>query len=108
MDLRAYYKKVRAVEAQMEGDDIVVSSIATPEGGKDGVLTEAPREVAAKLVAEGRAQVAGKPEAELFRAQLREAKEKADHDEAARRVQVVVIPSHDLPRAGLKQAKDRS
>ena len=103
MDLRAYYRKVRAVEAELEGDDIVLASIATPEGGRDGVLTEAPRAVAAKLVAEGRAQVARKEEAAGFREKVRLAKEKADQDEAARRIQVMVIPSNEVRRT-----KDRS
>jgi len=103
MDLRAYYRKVRAVEAQLEGDDIVLASIATPEGGKDDVFTEAPRAVAAKLIAEGRARAADKPEAESFREQLRLAKENADQEEAARRVQVMVIPSNDL-----RKSRDRS
>ena len=99
MDLRAYYKKVRAVEAQLEGEDIVTVSEATPEGGKDGVVTEAVRAVAAKLIAEGRARVATKEEADTFLQQRRDAKEAFDQDEAARRVQVMVIPSNDLRRA---------
>jgi hypothetical protein len=103
MDLRAYYRKVRAVEAELEGDDIVLASLATPEGGRDGVFTEAPRMVAAKLVAEGRARVADKAEAQSFREQLRLAKEKADQEEAARRVQVMVIPTHEI-----RKTKDRS
>ena len=57
MDLRSYYKKVREAEATLKGDDIVLVSLATPEGGKPGVLTEAPRGVASKLIAEGRARV---------------------------------------------------
>ena len=99
MDLRAYYRRVREVESQLEGENIVLVSEATPEGGREGVFTEAPRAVAAKLIAEGRARVSTNGEANAFHEERRRAKEAFDHDEAAKRVQVVVIPSNDLRKA---------
>jgi hypothetical protein len=99
MDLRAYYRKVREVESQLEGEHIVLVSEATPEGGREGVFTEAPRAVAAKLISEGRARAATKEEAKTFFEERRRAKEAFDQDEAAKRVQVMVIPSNDLRKA---------
>jgi hypothetical protein len=103
MDLRAYYKKIRETEAQLTGESIVVVSVATPEGGKEGVRTEAPRKVAAKLLAEGRARLATEEEAWGFHNANREAREKFEQDEAAKRVQVMVIPSQDI-----RKPKERS
>jgi len=102
MDLRAYYKKVREVEATIPSDHVVLVSLATPEGGKPGIRTEAPRAIAAKLIAEGRARLANQQEAEEFRAANREAKEKYEQDEAARRMHVVVVP------ADARKLKERS
>jgi hypothetical protein len=102
MDMRSYYKKVREAESALKGNDVVVVSIATPEGGIDGVLTEAPRGVAAKLIAEGRARVATDAESGKFREGLRAGREKYEQDEAARHVQVVVVP------ARARRTKDRS
>ena len=93
MDLRAYYRKVREVEASISEEHPVLVSLATPEGGKAGVRTEAPKAIAAKLIAEGRARLANAEEAEEFRSAMRQAKEKFDQEEAARRMQVVVIPA---------------
>ena len=93
MDLRSYYKKVRDAEARLKSREIVLVSLPTSEGGKEGVFTEAPRGIAAKLIAEDRARVATEDEARQFRAGLRAAKEKHEQDEAARRVQVVVMPT---------------
>jgi hypothetical protein len=93
MDVRTYYKKVREAEATVKGKDAIVVSLATPEGGKEGVRTEAPREIAAKLIAEGRARLATKAEIEAYRQGLRAARERHEHQEAARRVQVVVMPA---------------
>jgi len=102
MDLRAYYRKVREVEAGIAEDHVVVVSLATPEGGKAGVRTETPKAIASKLIAEGRARLATHEEAEEFRTANRLAKEKFDQEEAARRMQVVVLPAE--PR----KTKDRS
>lgn len=84
MDLRSYYKKVKEAEATLKMSDVVLVSLATSEGGKDGVFTEAPRTVAAKLIAEGRARAATTAEAREFRDGLRAGQEKFQQDEAAR------------------------
>ncbi len=96
MDLRAYYEKVRAAAGTIAGVDAVMVSVATPEGGKAGVKTEVPREIAARLMADGRARVATDEEAEEFHNVNVLAKAKHEQDEAARRIQVMVIPSHGL------------
>jgi hypothetical protein len=96
MDLRSYYKKVRDAEAALKGREVVLVSLPTSEGGKEGVFTEAPRNVAAKLIAEDRARVATESEARDFRAGLRAAKEKHEQDEAAKRVQIVVVPDSEV------------
>jgi hypothetical protein len=103
MDLRSYYKKVREAEAGLDSDHIVVVSIATAEGGKAGVRTEAPRHIAARLVADGTARVATEGEAREFREANQAALLRHEQDEAARRLQVMVIPSHDL-----RKPKERS
>lgn len=109
MDLRAYYKKVREAEATLTDEHVVMVSFATSEGGKDGVRTEVPRGIAARLLAEGRGRVATAEEASEFREQMRAAQERHQQEEAARRVQVMVIPSHEVggPRR-LPRQKERS
>ena len=104
MDLRSYYKKVREAEATVKGNEAVLVSLATSEGGKEGVHTEAPRGVAAKLIAEGRARLATDAEAGEFREGLRSARERYEQEEAARRVQIVMVPAKDARKA----AKERS
>jgi hypothetical protein len=104
MDLRSYYKKVREAEATLKGSEAVLVSLATCEGGKEGVRTEAPRSVAARLIAEGRARAATEEEALEFRECLRAGRERYEQDEAARRVQLVMMPARESKRA----MKDRS
>ena len=96
MDLRAYYAKIRETEALLEGDDVVVVSLATSEGGKAGVRTEVPRGIAAKLIAEGRAKVATDDEALEFMEKQQADRERIEAEQAARRMQVMVIPHTEL------------
>jgi hypothetical protein len=96
MDLRSYYRKLRDTEASITGEHVVVVSLATPEGGREGVLTEAPRAVAAKLIAELRARLATKEESKEFHGTNVAARKRHEQEEAANRVQVMVIPSSDL------------
>lgn len=103
MDLREYYRKLKETETTLEGDSAVVVSMATPEGGKAGVRTDAPRAVAARLIVDGRARLATKEEAEAFHASQREAKAHYEEEQAARRLQVMVVPSHEI-----RNAKDRT
>jgi hypothetical protein len=106
VDLRSYYKKVREAEATLTGNEAVLVSLATSEGGKEGVRTEAPCAIAARLIAEGRARIATEEEAAEFRRGLREGREQYEQDEAARRVQIVMVPAKDVrksPKTGAKQ-----
>jgi molybdenum-dependent DNA-binding transcriptional regulator ModE len=98
MDLRTWYKKVRDAEAALTGEHFVMVSLATSEGGKEGVRTEVSRSIAARLIAEARARVASEEEALEFREANRLALEQHKQEEAAKRVQVMVIPAHKLKK----------
>jgi len=103
MDLRSYYTRIRETEETLTAEHLVVVSLKTSEGGKEGVRTETSRGIAARLIAEGRARVASDDEALDFYEMHRESKERIDNEEAARRLQVMVIPASDF-----KKPKERS
>ena len=103
MDLRAYYKKVRETETTLTGEHLLLVSLATPEGGREGVRTEAPRSIAARLIAEGRARLATEDERRRFEEDTSQTRARQEEEHAARRLQVVVVPSPE-PR----KSKDRS
>ena len=58
MNLKTYYQKIRDIERALVEPFIVLESNETADGGKEGVLTEVPRQLAAKMIAEGRARLA--------------------------------------------------
>jgi hypothetical protein len=96
MDLRVYYQKMRQIEASLGEANVVVVSQETPDGGRAGVRTEAPRLVAAKLIVEGRARLATAEEASEYREQTAEAKRGAEQAASAGRMQITVISEADL------------
>jgi len=67
MDLRQYYRQIREIEAQIKDEFPVIVSEATEDGGRAHVLTEVSRAVAARLIAEGKARLAGEGETAAFR-----------------------------------------
>lgn len=96
MDLRAYYQKIRDVAKNIAEEHVIVVSNETPDGGKAGVRSEAPRERAARLVVDGKARLATAEEAEQFRAEMAEARARAEQAAAAAKMQVTVISEHEL------------
>jgi len=96
MDLRAYYRKLREVEASLAEEYPVIVSQETPDGGKEGVRNEASRSVAARMIVEGKARLATEEEAAEYRRELEEARRRAERAAAASRIQVTVIPEAEL------------
>ncbi len=98
MDLKAYYKKIREAEKSLLGDYQLMVSLATPDGGKEGVITEVATAIASRLIVERKARRANEEEAQKFRAEqkgLREAFEKSTlartlHVELMRGLETVV------------------
>ena len=86
MDLRAYYQKIRQLEVEIREESVVVTSLATPDGGRAGVRTEVPRSVAARLIADEKVVLASDEEAVAFWAEA-ERKWKAAHDAGWRKGQ---------------------
>ena len=88
MDLKLYYRKIRDIEANIADKFPIVVSQETTDGGKEGIMTEVPRLIAAKLIVEKQARLASSEEAQGFRESMAELKRAADQFAAAARVQL--------------------
>lgn len=96
MDLRQYYARIRETEAALDGDFVVVTSCATPDGGRAGVTSEVSRALAAKMIVEQQARNATDEESREFHQRTLAARKLAEQAAAASRVQVHVISDSDL------------
>lgn len=57
MDLRDYYRRIRATEAELKEPFVTVVSTKTKDGGRRGVKTVVPRALAAKLLVGGKVRL---------------------------------------------------
>ncbi len=99
MNLKQYFGKIREIEATIGEQFLFVSSLETSDGGKPGVVTEVSREVAAKMIAEGRAVLATKIEKERFLEQHAAGRAAAEKAELARRLHITVVSDSESGRS---------
>jgi hypothetical protein len=107
MDMRVFYQKIRELENAIEEDSVVTVSLSTPDGGKEGVLTEVPKRVAARTVVEGKARLATQEETAAYR-EATEARHKELQERAlVNQAKFSVIAESDLKaiRSALKPGK---
>jgi len=95
MDLKEYYGKIRELARSLPEDFVVVVSRATPDGGRAGVYGEVSREDAAKLVVEGRAELASPEQSAEFREQVRQAAKAAENEAVRNQIQVKIVADSD-------------
>jgi hypothetical protein len=102
MDLKAYYRKIREIESGIAEEYPVVKSLATPNGGRPGHLTEVTRPVAARMLAEGLVEVASAEEARGYRKQIAIAQQAEEERREAAKIQFTILSEGDL--RGLRRA----
>jgi len=96
MDLKTYYQKIRDTEATISAEYVVTISKATDDGGKSGVAVEVTRQLAAKMLVEGSAELATAAQATAFQQQQAAAQKAAQTAASAAKVSVTMVSSDDL------------
>jgi hypothetical protein len=98
MDTKIYYSKIREIEQSLTEPSVVLVSQETPDGGRAGVRTEAPRRLAAKMIVDGSARLATAEEIREFETHKAQAKRQADQRQAASRMQFTVVSPNELKK----------
>jgi hypothetical protein len=106
MNLRNYYAKIRETEAELTGSPVVVVSLETPDGGRAGVASEVPRQLAARMIVDGRARVATIEEIAGLRDREAQERRAAEQMASANRVQLTVISPSELRSLRGQKAKE--
>ena len=96
MDLKAYYRKIRDVEASIGDEYPIIKSLATEEGGEGGHLTEVACAVAARMITDGLAELATPKEARDLRARVVKARKDEQERREAERIQFTILSEADL------------
>jgi len=110
VDLTVFYRKIRQIEKEIEGDHAVVVSSETPDGGVSGRTANVPKAIAARLVVEGKARLATAEESERHHRETTQAIEAGRRRELLGRAQVRLLSDGDIEalRSALKPAKNIS
>lgn len=96
MNLRTYYQKIRDIERNLVDPFVVVESNDTADGGKEGLMTEVPRQLAAKMIADGRARLAGEEAVRQFHQKKADEKRTADQEAVTNKMQMMLVPTAEL------------
>ncbi len=96
MDLRVFYQKLRKVEQEIADPHVVVVSNETPDGGRAGQKSEVSRNMAARLVVEGKARLASPQESAEFRSVIELGRREAEQRALAQKIQVNVVSEADF------------
>ena len=91
MEVKQYYRKVREIRDSFTEIFPLIVSLETPDGGKAGLVSEVSREIAAKMIVEGRAKLASDKEKAAYKEQQVAAKKAAEKAALAKRIQVAII-----------------
>lgn len=102
MDLKVFYQKLRKIEQEIADPHVLVVSNETSDGGRAGQKTEVSRAIAARLIVEGRARLAGADEIAEYRTAIDQARQDAEQRSVAQKIQVNVISEADF--RGIKGA----
>ena len=93
MNVKAYYQKIRELERALADSFVVIVSHDTPDGGKGGLLTEVPKHLAARMIADERAHLASEEVTLQFREKSANAKRTAEELLLADKRQVRPVPA---------------
>lgn len=97
MDLKAYFRKVREIESTIEGDYAIVVSLETSDGGRPGQMTEVTKQVAARLIMDGKARLAGSDESRDFYQAIACERDEVIRRDAENRINVTLVTERPLP-----------
>lgn len=91
MNLQKYFEQLRTKEAEIGGKDVFITSLATPDGGKEGVITQVSKRAGSQLIVEGKARLSTEAEVEAHLKAQGELRAQIESQAFAHRIQVQVV-----------------
>lgn len=96
MNLKDYYREIAAQEAVIEESFVLVVSLPTPNGGREGVISEVNRSTAAKMIVEKKARLVTPEEARDLKRQKDEEQRLKDIAALQERVRLTRLAEDEL------------
>jgi hypothetical protein len=105
MNVKVYYQRIRELERTLADPFVVIVSHDTPDGGRGGLLTEVPKHLAARMIADERAHLASEDATLQFRGKSADAKRTAEEFLLADKRQVRPVPASEV-RSSTRRDKE--
>lgn len=91
MNLRTYYQNVRRIREGLPEPYTLLTSLSSPNGGKEGVVTEVETSLAARMIADLAARPATDEEIAAHRAECELLRAEAKEDELRSKLRVTLV-----------------
>jgi hypothetical protein len=96
MNLRKYYDQVHKIRQDIKEPFVLLSSLATPNGGKEGCVSEVPAELAARMIADGVAQFATSEQIEAYHSDADANRLAAQEEQLRNRLRITLVNEGDM------------
>lgn len=106
MNLKDYYREIDAELGKIDTNFVYIVSLATPNGGREGVVSEVNRETAAKMIVEKRARRMSPEEVAQMQAEREESQRQKDLADLQDRVRMTRLAEEEL--AALKRSMQQT
>jgi hypothetical protein len=96
MNLRTYYQNVKRIREGLPEPYVFLTSLSTPNGGKEGIVTEVETSLAARMIADLIARIATSEEIAAYQANCDLLRAEAKEDELRSRLRVTLVNEPDI------------
>lgn len=96
MNLRTYYQNVKRIREGLPEPYTFLTSLSTPNGGKEGVVTEVETPLAAHMIADLSARPATSEEIAAYKAQCDLLRAEAKEEELRSKLRVTLVSDPDI------------
>lgn len=96
MNLRTYYQTVKRIREGLSEPYTLVTSLSTPNGGKEGVVTEVETSLAARMIADLSARLSTDEEIAAYEAECERRRAGAKEEELRNRLRVTLVSEPDI------------
>lgn len=96
MNLKDYYRAISAQEGAIEDEFVLIISLPTDNGGREGVVSEVNRRTAATMIVDKKARLATPDETKQLREERKEQQRQRDIAALQERVRMTRLAEDEL------------
>ncbi len=96
MNLTKYYDQVKKIRQDIKEPFVFLTSLATPNGGKEGCVSEAPADLAARMITDGVARLATADEIDSYQTEAEANRLAAKEEQLRNRLRITLVNDADV------------